>query len=79
LIIILNCDSIITGTFLKIDGMVVITAAAAAVTVLAVYINHMDLGSIYYVARIRFHSHNSSIVILVFLVAMHTATTWINL
>jgi hypothetical protein len=32
-----------------------------------------------YVARIRFHPHYSSIVILAFLIAMHTAATWINL
>jgi hypothetical protein len=36
MIIILNCASIITGTFLKIGDIVVITAAAAAVTVLVV-------------------------------------------
>lgn len=36
----------------------------------------MDLGSMYYVARIRFHSHYLLIVILAILVAMHTTTTW---
>jgi hypothetical protein len=36
----------------------------------------MDLGSMYYVARIRFHSHYFLIVILAILVAMHTTTTW---